>query len=264
MGAADVILDAFASRRLIAPLSDGDPSLDEDGAYAIAWEVHGRRVRRGEKPVGRKIGFTNRATWPRYGVWAPIWGHVYDTTVRYAAGGEAQLAVGHLIQPRIEPEIQLHFARTPPVTRDEAAILDCVDWIAQGFEIVQCPFPDWRFRAPDVIAAFAAHGALVVGVPVPVSGIEDCAMKLRSFTITLSNDGDQTVTGGGANVLDSPLLAFAHLAEVVAKQSRFAPVRAGEVVTTGTLTELLPVVPGETWSTTLDGIDLPGLSVSLA
>jgi 2-keto-4-pentenoate hydratase len=262
-GAADVILDAFASQRLIAPLSSCDPSLDEDGAYAIAWEVHTRRVQRGEKPVGRKIGFTNRTIWAEYRVSGPIWGHVYDSTVQSAPAGEAQLAVGHLLQPRIEPEIQLHFARTPPLTRDEGAILDCIDWIAQGFEVVQSPFPDWRFTAVDTIAAFALHGALVVGAPVAVAGIEDCAAKLRSFTVVLSRNGLQQATGGGAKVLDSPLLAFVHLAEVLAQQSTFAPVQAGEIVSTGTLTAPLPVAPGETWSTTLDGISLPELSLSL-
>jgi 2-keto-4-pentenoate hydratase len=53
------ILDAFASRRLIAPLRTGDPSFDEDEAYAIALEIYRRRVLRGETPIGRKIGFTN-------------------------------------------------------------------------------------------------------------------------------------------------------------------------------------------------------------
>ena len=263
MSAADVILDTFASQRLIAPLSDADPSLDEDGAYAIAWEIHARRLRQGEKPVGRKIGLTNRTMWAQYQAWGPIWGHVYDSTVLRAPTGEVTLAVGHLLQPRIEPEIQLHFARTPPLTRDEGAILDCIDWIAHGFEIVQSPFPDWRFRAVDTIAASALHGALVVGRPVAVTEIEDCAAKLRSFTVTLSRDGVQQATGSGANVLDSPLLAFAHLVEVLAEQSRFAPVQAGEIVSTGSLTAVPPVTPGETWSTTLDGISLPGLSVSL-
>jgi 2-keto-4-pentenoate hydratase len=261
---ADIVLDAFAAQRLIGLLSDADPSLDEDGAYAIAGEVHARRVQRGEKPVGRKIGFTNRTIWPEYGVWSPIWGYVYDSTVHYAERGKTRLEIGHLIQPRIEPEIQLHFARTPPATRDEEAILDCVDRIALGFEIVQCPFRDWQFKGVDAIAAFAVHGALLVGKPVAVDDIGDCAAKLRSFTVALSKDGEQQATGGGANVLDSPLLAFAHLAEVLAGQPRFGPVLAGEVVSTGTLTPVSPVTQGETWSTTPEGIDLPGLSVTLA
>jgi 2-keto-4-pentenoate hydratase len=121
-----------------------------------------------------------------------------------------------------------------------------------------------KFRAEDAIAAFAVHGLLVIGPLVAVADIDDCAAKLRTFTITLARDGEQQATGGGEQVLGSPLLAFAHLAEVLASQSRFPPVRAGEVITTGTLTELFPVEPGQSWSTTLEGIDLPGMSVTLA
>jgi 2-keto-4-pentenoate hydratase len=65
-------------------------------------------------------------------------------------------------------------------------------------------------------------------------------------------------------VLGSPLLAFAYLAEVLSLQSRFEPVQAGEVVSTGTLTGPMPVSAGEGWSTTMSGIDLPGLSMSIA
>ena len=259
---ADAVLDAMDCHQLIEPFSDRDPSLDEDGAYAIAWDVHARRRERGERPVGRKIGFTNRTIWAEYGVWAPIWSHVYDSTVHHAPDGNARVSIGHLLQPRIEPEIQLHFARTPPVTRDEAAILESIDWIAHGFEIVQSVYPEWRFGKVDAIAAFGLHGALMVGRPVAVRDVDDCAAKLRNFTISLSRDDGQTVRGGGANVLDTPLLAFAHLAEVLGRQARFAPVQAGEIVTTGTLTKALPVSAGETWATVLDGIDLPGLSIT--
>lgn len=263
MSEADRILDAFDSHRLTGLLTESDPTLDIDGAYSIASEVHARRIDQGERPVGRKIGFTNRRVWAKYGAEAPIWGHVYDSTVSYAEYGAARVAIDHLIQPRIEPEIQLHFHRTPPVTRDEMAILECIDWIAQGFEIVQCPFADWKFTAADAIAAFAAHGALVVGTPVNVADIDDCAAKLRGFELALSKDGQEQASGGGASVLGSPLLAFAHLAEVLAAQSRFPPVQAGEVVTTGTLTELLPLTAGEVWSTTLDDINLPGLTLRI-
>lgn len=259
MDPADRILDAFASRRLIAPLTDGDPPLDEDGAYAVAERILQARMGRGERPVGRKIGFTNRALWPVYGVDAPMWGHVYDSTVTHGQDGRAVLAVDHLLQPRIEPEVQFHFARTPPVTRDEAAILECVDWVALGFEIVQCPFPDWRFRGPDAIAACGVHGALVVGTPVAVKD----AGVLRDFTVTLSRDGEQVAEGTGANVLDSPLLAVAHLTELLAGQDRFPPLEAGEIVTTGTLTPLFPISPGETWTAAPEGIELQSLTLAV-
>lgn len=262
MTEAQRLLDALDHARSIAPLTDADPTFDDTRAYAVAREILDLRTARGERPVGRKIGFTNRNIWPQYGVYQPIWAHVYDATVAHADGA-ATLRVADLPEPRIEPEIVLHFARTPPVTRDVAAILESIDWIAHGFEIVQSVFPGWKFRAPDTMAAFGLHGRLVVGRPVPVSDIDDCAAKLAGFRIRLMCDGGLQAEGGGANVLDSPLLAFAHMAALLTRQPGFAPVQAGELVTTGTLTDALPVRPGETWSTELTGIGLPGLRVTL-
>jgi 2-keto-4-pentenoate hydratase len=259
--AARRVLEAFDSATLIEPLTADDPALDEDGAYAIASAVHELRLARGEVPVGRKIGFTNRTVWPLFGVDRPAWSWVYDTTTPALGAGPWELDLARLLQPRLEPEIQLHFARTPPVGADERGILECVDWIAHGFEIVQCPYPGWRFQLADSIAAYVLHGALVVGPPLAVGDVDDCVARLRDFTITLSCDGVVAATGGGADVLDSPLLAFAHLARVLADQVA-EPVGAGEVVTTGTLTNAMPVAPGQTWTTTLSGLGVPDATIT--
>jgi 2-oxo-3-hexenedioate decarboxylase len=260
--AAAAIDDAFTSKHFIPPFSDGDPSFDERAGYSVARVLHEQRVARGDTPVGRKIGWTNRTIWADFGVSTPMWAYMYDTSVQHAPAPTASFDVARLLQPRIEPEIQLHFARTPPVTDDEAAILECIDWIAHGFELVQCPYAGWRFTLADTIAAAGLHGALIVGVPVAVAGIDDYVRKLREFTITLRKDGEVEATGGGANVLDSPLLALAHLNEVLARQGA-TPVQAGEIVTTGTLTAAPSIATGETWSTVLDGIELPGISLTL-
>ena len=256
------LLDAFASGRSIPAFTSRGSSFATSEAYPVAEALHRARLARGERVAGRKIGFTNRTIWPLYGVDEPIWGHVYDTTVVYARNGRAEIPVGPLPEPRIEPEIVLHFASAPPATRDEHAILACVDWIAHGFEIVQCPFRDWKFKVADTVAANGLHGALVIGTPVPVADIGDCARKLREFRLTLMKNGLRHAEGNGANVLDSPLLAFAHFASVLARLPQFAPVGAGEVVTTGTLTDAYPITAGETWSTRLEGIELPGLALT--
>lgn len=268
---ATELLEALTHARSIATFTSRDPGFDRARAYAVAEGMHRARLARGEQPVGRKIGFTNRTIWAEYGVFEPIWGFVYDTTVAYAKDGRAELPLGGVVEPRIEPEIVLHFAQAPPVTGDaprgrgpadlEEEILAAIDWIAHGYEIVQSPFPSWKFKVEDTVAANGLHGRLVIGEPVPVSSIPDCARKLREFRIALARDGEVQAVGGGANVLDSPLLAFAHLAEVLARLPQFAPVGAGEVVTTGTLTAALPVQPGERWRTRLDGIGLPGLEI---
>ena len=259
--AARRVVDAFDSATLIEPITDGDPALDERGAYRIAAAVHALRTARGERPVGRKIGFTNRTVWPLFGVDRPAWSWVYDTTTMTVGRGPWRLDLGRLLQPRIEPEIQLHFAHPPPAGADEAGILACVDWMAHGFEIVQCPYPGWRFQLADSIAAYVLHGLLVVGAPVPVDGLDDCASRLREFTVTLSCDGAVVAAGGGADVLDSPLLAFAHLAAVLADQGA-EPVRAGEIVTTGTLTNAMPIAAGQTWATAISGLTVPDATIT--
>jgi 2-keto-4-pentenoate hydratase len=253
--AADELLEILDTPRSIATFTARDP------AFGVAARVHAARGARGEKPVGRKIGFTNRNIWDEYGVREPIWGFVYDTTLFSPRGGRASATIGRLAEPRIEPEIVLHFKSAPPITRDEAALLDCIDWIAHGFEIVQSPFRGWKFELADTIAVNALHGCLIVGEPVAVASVPECAKRLREFRISLKRNDALMVEGGGANVLDSPLLAFAHLAEALAGLPGSPPVAAGEIVTTGTLTAALPVRPGETWTTALSGINLPGLTI---
>lgn len=259
---AQELIDRLGAPAPLATFTAREAQFDLACAYGVAERVHAARLARGEQAVGRKIGFTNRAMWDEYGVREPIWGFVYDTTLFRPRGGHASLALEELAEPRIEPEIVLSFKASPPATRDEAAILDCIDWIASGFEIVQSPFPDWKFKLADTVAAGGMHGALIVGDPVPVASIGDCAKRLREFRLALRRGDALQAEGTGANVLDSPLLALAHLVEVLGRLPQFPPVAAGEVVTTGTLTAAFPVKPGETWSTRLVGINLPGLTVT--
>jgi 2-oxo-3-hexenedioate decarboxylase len=231
-------------------------------AYRVTAEIRSLREARGERVVGRKIGFTNRTIWDEYNVHAPIWGYVYDTTLHEIAALPGGFALGRLPEPRIEPEIAFGLKRAPQAGLDDAGMLACIDWMAHGFEVVQSPFPGWRFEAPDTVAAFGLHGALLLGPRVPVAGdLDALARALSGFTITLSRNGEAADRGAAVNVLDGPLAALRHLVEVLAGDPGSPPLAAGEIVTTGTLTRALPIAPGETWSTQLHGIDLAGVSV---
>jgi 2-keto-4-pentenoate hydratase len=129
--------------------------------------------------------------------------------------------------------------------------------------MVQSHFRGWKFQVADTIADWALHGTLLVGEPQSVDRIgPGIVSRLESFTIALSCDGDVREVGCGSNVLGSPLAAAAHLIAVLAKQPQAKALQAGELVTTGTLTVALPIRAGETWSTVLDGIALPGISVA--
>jgi len=255
---AGVLIGAHDSARLIEPIADSDPSFDVDAAYAVLFEITRRRTAAGWKPVGRKIGFTNRTLWEPYRVDRPMWAHLYDRTVHRASGGEASVAVGGFVQPRIEPEVVFGLRAPVPVNGRVSDVLDAVEWIAAGFEVVQCNFPDWRFRAPDCTAASGLHGALVVGTP---STLDDddrdrLTTVLTDFELTLQRDGEVVAHGHGRDVLDSPALALEHLAGVVAGQPDAQPLAAGETITTGTLTDAQPIETGQRWKADYGDLDL--------
>ncbi|MCX8004579.1 MAG: decarboxylase [Burkholderiaceae bacterium] len=250
---------AIDGGRQIAPLAPRVPAFDVDAAYEVAHLLHQARLQEGARPVGRKIGFTNRNIWDEYGVYQPIWGWMYESTVTMAAQMPVTVPLRGLCEPRIEPEIVLHFARAPQPGADAAQILSCVDWIAHGFEIVQSHFAGWKFTAPDTIADNGLHGKLIVGPPRSVEQLgPDLADRLARFTVELYGEGRLRERGSGANVLGSPLAA---VVAVLAQSPIPAPLAAGELVTTGTLTRALPVAPGQAWHTALAGIELPTMAV---
>ena len=79
------LIEALDQGKVIPSIIERNPHFDWDAAYRVAAEIVKLRRARGEKTVGRKIGFTNRNIWAEYGATAPIWAHVYDRTVQFAA-----------------------------------------------------------------------------------------------------------------------------------------------------------------------------------
>jgi 2-keto-4-pentenoate hydratase len=67
----------------------------------------------------------------------------------------------------------------------------------------------------------------------------------------------------GANVLDGPLHALAHLVHLLAEGPGEDRLQAGEWVSTGTLTDALPLQAGQLWRTALHGVALPGLTLNV-
>jgi 2-oxo-3-hexenedioate decarboxylase len=248
--------------RQIAPFSEADPDLSLDQAYQVTAAVRALREARGERPIGRKIGFTNRTIWAEYGVYAPIWGYIYDRTVRDLTSEPLEASLKGLAEPRIEPEIMFGLAAPPEPAMDAQELIGCIDWIAHGFEIVQSIFPNWAFRASDTVAAYGLHGRLFIGPRHPAKPRRtEWAQELTRFEIDLFRNGTLIDHGRAANVLDGPLFALRHLVETLAQDSHNPPLAAGEIVTTGTLTRAFPVAAGEVWVTQLTGIPLKGARI---
>jgi 2-oxo-3-hexenedioate decarboxylase len=263
--AADRLDAAFVAARQMPRITGADSAFDVAGAYEVLAELHARRIGRGWKPIGRKIGFTNTTIWARYGVDRPMWSHVWDRTVTFAPDGRVDLALDGLMEPRIEPEIVFGLAGPLPPGDDPLDVLRAVAWLAPGFEIVHSPFPGWRFGAADCAAAYGLHGRLAVGPRVPVTDANRAtlAAALPTFEVTLSRGHAVIEQGVGANVLGSPARALLYLRDVLATQPWAPPLAAGEIVTTGTITDAQPVEPGETWHATFGTLPLRALAAAI-
>ncbi|MSQ62228.1 MAG: decarboxylase [Betaproteobacteria bacterium] len=266
---AKELIDLHQHPRLVAPFSSRFPGLTAETGYAAARQLHAHRLAQGWVLAGRKNGFTNRGLWQRYGVNGPMWGAVYDRTLIFSEGNKAVVSLAGLVQPRIEPEICFKLKSVPPTTpealsshtRNPALLLEAVEWIAHSIEIVQCHHPEWKLTLPDCVADNALHGRLIVGTPVAVERISGLAAALPFLKIDLLKNREKIDQGIGANVLDSPLLSLAFLVNILAGQKDSPPLSAGEIISTGTLTDAYPVQAGETWSTDLHGFAARGLEI---
>lgn len=240
---AQEVADAIATGAQITPFSMRGTPLELDVAYRSVVDL---RALRGGRVIGRKIGFTNRGIWARYGVSSPMWGDVLaDTYAELAEKGQSVALLG-LAEPRLEPEIALVLAKAPHADMDLAELADCVGWIAPAFEIVQSIYPGWQFDLTDCIVAGALHGRLLLGPRVSAQSLD--LEQLPDITVTLCKNGEIVEDGVGANALDGPIHALAHLVALLETDPLNPPLAPGEIVSTGTLTDAWPIAPGETWS----------------
>lgn len=255
------VLDAVEAGTPLQAFSSDDAAFDLDAAYRIADAVMAERIAGGKRIVGWKIGFTNRNIWDEYGVHAPIWGAMYDSTVRAVTNGETCSLAG-LAEPRIEPEIAFRLCRVPEPGMDEQALLECVDAVTHGFEIVQSVFPGWKFKAADTVAAFALHAKFLHGPLVAIDDDRDGWFEeLSAFEVELSKDGETTDKGLASDVLGGPLSALRHMVDGMAMRPLSRGLEAGDLITTGTVTRAFPVEPGERWTTRIAGLKVPGMNV---
>ena len=243
------------------------PEFNLEQGYAVGSLLDVRLREESYRPAGRKIGFTNPATWDKFGITTPIWAYIYDQTVRFSNAEPEEMAVpiSDLVQPRIETELVLQVDnRIGKAGNDPLELIQAVEWIAIGFEIVQCHYPDWKFSVAEAVADFCLHSELVVGPKVKLDHQSDkLVSQLETFQVELQKDSRTVARGSGHMVLGSPLRALGFLIEVLGSQPLETPLQPGEIVTTGTMTPILPIEAGESWTARVSGLELDGLSMGV-
>jgi 2-keto-4-pentenoate hydratase len=261
---AHELMFAYETGRKVAAPPSQRSGFNLDTAYAVEGKLKQLRADGGHKVVGRKVGYANKAMWRVFKLETLVWAHMYDDTVHYSDNNSATLALSESRSLKIEPEIVFGLKeRIAGEEPDAGAALAAVEWLAMGFEIIDCPFPDWQFQPADFVASFGLHVALVIGEQVQVGrdNIATLIEDLGRFKIRMSKNGEFIEEGSGKNSLKSPALCLAELSMAIAKRFPSAPLGAGEIVSSGTLTAGHFLEKNDVWKADLDGISLPSLTL---
>jgi 2-keto-4-pentenoate hydratase len=229
---------ARLQRRPIAPLTDAEPDLSIDDAYAIATLVVDARRAAGAAIVGHKIGLTSVAVQQQLGVDQPDYGALLSD-MRVEDGATAPSC---LIAPRVEPELAFTLAdglAGPGVTPEDVAAATAT--VQPAIEIVDSRIADWRIKLGDTVADNASSGAFVVGGnPTAIDRVD-----LAGLDVVLRRNGENVAEGNTSAVLGDPRVAVAWLANALARHgTRLA---AGEVVLSGACTRMVDAAPGDTF-----------------
>lgn len=242
----DELYDALSAQQVVAPLTERHPDITIEDGYRIQLRMIERRLQAGEKVIGKKIGVTSQAVMNMLGVHQPDFGQLLDGMVY---GDGAVIPAGTLIQPKAEGEIAFvlgHDLQGPGITA--ADVLRATEGVMVCFEIVDSRVRDWKIKIQDTVADNASCGAFVLGDRL----VDVRALDLRHCGMVLEKNGEVVVTGAGAATMGSPVNAMVWLANTLGRLDM--PLRAGEVVLSGALGAMVPVVPGDQLRVTIGGI----------
>ena len=234
----DELYEALMSRNTIAPLTDRYPEMTIEDGYHISLHLLNRRIEAGAKIVGKKIGATSQAVQTMLGVYQPDFGYLTDDMV-YSNACDLPIS-DKLVQARAEGEIAFILKDDltgPGVTNID--VLRATEYVVPCFEIVDSRIENWNIKIQDTVADNASSGLLVLGdTPVDPRDVD-----LYSCGMVVEKNGHIISTGAGAAALGSPLSSVAWLANTLGQFDM--PLKAGEIILSGSLVPLEPVFPGD-------------------
>lgn len=244
----DELYEALRTQSTVAPLTDRLSDITIEDAYHISLRMVNQRVDLdGEKVIGKKIGVTSKPVQDMLNVFQPDFGFLTDAMV-YPDGADIPIA-GNMIQPKAEGEIAFRLKKDlvgPGVTEQD--VLDATETIMPCFEIVDSRIDDWKIKIEDTVADNASCGVYVLGS----NEVDPRDYDLPSLKMTIYKNGEFNSEGMGSAVQGNPLTAVAWLANTLGEFG--IPFKAGEVILSGSLAPLIPVVAGDEMSLDIDGI----------
>jgi 2-keto-4-pentenoate hydratase len=226
--AARALDDAHLAGRTLAAseISVGDLA----AAYDVQRALTARRLGRGARLVGWKLGYTSQAMREQMGIDAPNFGPLLSSMVL----GDGVIGPG-FTQPRVEPEIALVLARDPGAGAGVDEVLAATASAHAALEVVDSVWSGYDFDLEHNTADGSSAAGVVVGAELPLDGLPDLAVALLV-------DGVLRGEGAGRDAGGHPATGVAWLAARLAERGE--ALRPGDVVITGGLTAAAPVPPG--------------------
>jgi 2-oxo-3-hexenedioate decarboxylase len=264
---AKELLSAYETGQMVPIPPSARPEFDLNMAYEVEAVLKRSREANGHRAVGRKVGYANKAVWRVFKLETLVWAHMYEDTVHSSEGNSATLALPLRRSLKIEPEIVFGLKHAiNSGSLDATAALEATEWLALGFEIIDCPFPEWKFQPSDFVASFGLHAALVIGERKPVQPdmISTLVDELARFKVRVSKNGEFIEEGSGRNSLRSPALCLAELGGAIVRRFPNEPLSSGEIISSGTLTAGHPTDKGDMWTAEVEGLPLPPVALRLA
>lgn len=243
----DELFAALRGLHMVDPLTDREPEITLEDAYQVSLRLLDRRLAEGEKVIGKKIGVTSKAVQQMLKVPQPDFGYLTDRML-FADADEVPLSQ-LLMQPRAEGEIAFVLKRDlmgPGISNAE--VLRATELVLPCYEIVDSRIRDWKIRIQDTVADNASCGVFVLGS----QGVDPRRVDLTTCGMVAEKNGEICATGAGAACLNSPVNAVAWLANTLGKLG--VPLKAGEVILSGSLMPLEPVKAGDYLSVEIGGI----------
>ena len=242
----DSLYDALVARTPIAPLSAAHPDMTIEDAYHVQQRMIARRLEKGDRVIGKKIGVTSKAVMNMLGVHQPDFGYLLDSMV-FNEGESVDMDT--LIQPKAEGEIAFLLKKDlqgPGVTA--ADVLAATEGVMACFEIVDSRIQDWKIKIQDTVADNASGGVFVLGDQL----VDIADLDLALAGMVLEKNGEIVVTGAGAATMAHPVNAMVWLANMLG--SLGIALKAGDIVLSGAMGAMVPVARGDNLRMTIGGI----------
>jgi len=242
----DELFQALVERKTIVPLTNREPGITIEDAYHIQQHMISRRLAEGARVVGKKIGVTSKVVMDMLDVHQPDFGYLLDSMIYN--DGDA-IPMESLIQPKAEGEIAFILKRDlmgPGISN--ADVLRATECVMPCFEIVDSRIQDWKIKIQDTVADNASCGVFVLGD----QAVDPRKVDLSTCGMVLEKNGEIVGTGAGAAALGGPVNAVAWLANTLGRLG--IPLKAGEVILSGSLAAMFPVKAGDNLRVSIGGI----------